>query len=194
MNNLFVFGDSYTQGHYKIEYENYEKYKKLRGGILFDLWSEILSKKLDLILYNFGHSGCGNDEIFSRVCNNIGLIQKNDILIINWTYITRFRWADNTWFKTIHGGPDPSIKESTRKEILLNKLNPIWRNLIYEYEKIIDRLAETIGFDVYYWSADNNLIYNLSEKNQRKYIGIEILPEYYKIIEKRLQEETGLFK
>ncbi len=172
MNKLFVFGDSYTQGHHNFEnFPNYKKYKELRGGFLFDLWSEVLSKKLNYELENHGHSAISNEEIFDYVCQQINRVNKNDIVIINWTYITRFAWASKYGnFVTVHAALCEEISEKTRKEILINKMNSIWETKIYNYEKIIDTLSKSVGFDVYYWSVDNNLIYNRKDKKQKKYI------------------------
>ena len=178
MNTLHCFGDSFTQGHYgdMVNYPPYQEFKKYRGGELFETWSEILSKKLNYILENKGHSGCSNEEIFSIICNNVCNFQKGDIVIINWTFITRFRWIhSNGLWETVHGGPASKITEKTRKEILKNRFSPLYAELIYEYEKIIDRLAISVGFQVYYWSAENNLIYCLPNKNQKKYIISELI-------------------
>lgn len=177
MNKLYVFGDSFTQGHHRFEsYPAYADFKELRGGKLFDLWSTILTNKLGFKLENLGHAGTGNEEIFSILCQNVNKFQKGDIVIINWTFITRFRWViDNGFWQTVHGGPMDGIGETTRKEILLNRFHPRYAMLIYEFETIIDRLAESVGFEVFYWSAENNLIYNLPNKNQRKYIISEFI-------------------
>jgi hypothetical protein len=199
-NTLFVFGDSFTQGHHNFEtYGAYADFKKYRGGKLFDLWPTILSKKLNLDLENHGHAGTGNDDIFSSICENIDKIKKGDVVIIGWTFITRFRWViENGFWRTIHGGPDDSISESTRKEILINRFNPRYAITIYEYEKIIDVLSKSVGFDVYYWSAENNLIYCLPNKNQRKYLindlikpGETLFFEIFRRGGKTIQEESN---
>lgn len=177
MSTLYVFGDSFTQGHHNLEtYPAYDEFKKLRGGKLFDLWSQILANKLGFDLKNYGNAGASNDDIFSFICDNIIRVKSGDIVIINWTFITRFRWVDSDGkWRTIHGGPDYSISESTRKETLINKFNSKWESIIYQYENIIDVLSKSVGFNVYYWSAENNLIYNSPNKNLKKYIISELI-------------------
>ena len=68
---------------------------------------------------------------------------------------------------------DKDIRDQTRLDIIENRTTyNLYVDEVYDYENIIDLLSKSIGFDVYYWSADSNIIYNLSEDNlhQKKYI------------------------
>ena len=51
-------------------------------------------------------------------------------------------------------------------------MNRLYVEEIYDYENIIDTLAKSIGFNVYYWSVDNTVIQNLPPEllHQKKYI------------------------
>jgi hypothetical protein len=203
MSTLYVFGDSYTQGHHQLEtYPAYKQFKEFRGGELFELWSELLANKLGMGLENHGWAGACNEQVFSRVCNHCYKFKKGDIVIVNWTYPTRFPWANEKWneYMTIHGGPMDIITEHTRKEILINRFHSRYVKTLYEYEKIIDKLAEAIGFDIYFWSADNTIIYNLpsKKKNKRKYIINDLIANgetlFYEIFRrggKTIQEESN---
>lgn len=188
MNTLHLFGDSYTQGHHHEDgYPPYIEWKKIRGGILPKTWAELLSEKLSMDLLNNAIAGSSNHEIFHTICQECDKFKKDDIVIVNWTYMHRFRWAleaiydknfyvKNRWKRSGMGkripGDDDEPSDEIKEKISVNRLNPLYVEEIYEYEKILNRLSESIGFDVYYWSADNTIIHNLPQEllHQKKYI------------------------
>ena len=193
MSKLFGFGDSFTEGHIlDVNFQIYKDWKILRGGNLPPVWIDLLGEKLEMEVFNYACGGLGNDEIFHRFCEHVNEIQKGDIVMINWTYMERFRWAsveynndgtprigsgpNNThpYWKRLSSHPEDGkhISESTRKEIVANRVDLMNRELIYNYEKIIDRLAKSMGFEVFYWSIENELIYHLPKEilHQKKYI------------------------
>ena len=88
-NTLHTFGDSYTEGQ--------------RGGNLPKSWSEILGEKLNMEVKNYGIGGNSNPQIFDDVCNKSHEFNKGDIVIINWTYKDRFRWASTEFHE--NGAP-----------------------------------------------------------------------------------------
>jgi len=65
-----------------------------------------------------------------------------------------------------------TLSKQTIEETLTNRFNELYNDEIYDYEKIISELAHLNQYDVYFWSADSDLIYSQSDeiKNQRKYI------------------------
>ena len=187
MKTLHCFGDSYTQGHKNNDgYPPYIEWEKYRGGNLPDTWSELLSRKLDMKLLNGAIAGSSNHEIFHSICQECNKFKKGDIVIINWTYMHRFRWAievneniyiKNRWKRSSICKKNPcEIDEpptdEIREAIAINRTNPLYIDEIYEYEKIIDILSESVGFDVYYWTSENTLIHNLPYNllHQKKYI------------------------
>jgi hypothetical protein len=187
MGTLHLFGDSYTYGHNTFGgYEPHLKWEKFRGSELPPSWGELLSNKLDMNLSMNAVEGSSNDETFQTICKQCVNFKKNDIVIINWTYMHRFRWAIPEikkpyeplilpfWKRTgIANLPnDTDISEHTRFDIAINRLNPLYVEEIYDYENIIDTLAKSIGFNVYYWSVDNTVIQNLPPEllHQKKYI------------------------
>jgi hypothetical protein len=197
MSTLFGFGDSYTQGH-KLDttYPRYKEWKEYLGKELPDTWIDILSQKLNLEIRNYAIAGMGNQEIFQSICNHSDEFKKGDLVIINWTFMQRFRWVGierndlgvpmlrdgkvvEYWVR-LSSNPQKGfhIDENTRNDIAVNRTNKLYREEIYDYEKIIDTLAKAIGFDVYYWSADSDLIFekNLTgEYPLKKYILSDIV-------------------
>lgn len=81
---LFTFGCSFTE------------YK-------WATWANILGYEFDCEFYNFGKSGAGNTFITNQVtqANNIFNFNKNDLVIINWTNISREdRWSNKKGWVT----------------------------------------------------------------------------------------------
>jgi predicted unusual protein kinase regulating ubiquinone biosynthesis (AarF/ABC1/UbiB family) len=88
MNKLFVFGCSFTHGNGCLPNETYAaKYKKSEDDLI---WPEIIAKKLNLKLYNFGMGGFGNDLIMDSMMENFDLITEGDVVIIQKTFSHRF--------------------------------------------------------------------------------------------------------
>ena len=196
MNTLHLFGDSYTEGHnMDFHYHNYKNWREYRGGDLPETWGEMLSNKLNMLMNNKAVAGMGNYEIFLTICQHSDMFKKDDIVIINWTFMERFRWA------SIHKGNDGTIElerdingvghtqpywkrlsskienghhinENTRNDIAINRTDKLYVDEIYNYEKIIELLCKNVGCDVYFWSSDSNIIYSLPKDKlkQKKYI------------------------
>jgi len=208
MSTLFTFGCSYTQSYEdnKSNSIKYGEYYKFKGNFFPPTWSEILSNKLNFNLKNYGNGGGGNNLIFQNLCNNINEIKKNDIVIIQWTYVHRYMWVDKESDNWVHFGAGPlngnrSISETTHEEITFNRTHPLYVNQIYEWMKLIDRLSKSVGFEVYYWSADYYVLYPLDEierENKKYLLGDSkfkyfetIFGEIFKLGGKTIKEETN---
>jgi hypothetical protein len=95
MRKIWTFGDSFTQG-FLPQFDpnnpwadNYCKWK----GFVPKVFGEILSAKFDLELRNIGKYGSCNDDIFQRFIEHADQIKPDDIVIVGWTYATRFKIA-----------------------------------------------------------------------------------------------------
>lgn len=196
MSTLFGFGDSFTQGHnLDTTYEVYKKWRELREDKkLPETWFDLLSNKLEYEGRNYAVAGMSNSEIIDTINCHVKEFQKGDIVIINWTYTHRFRWAtylkDKNGNYIFEGSPRKKtaiwkrlgitlfdqdsiyINPKTQLDIAENNSNELYVQEIYNYENILDRLAESVGFKVFYWSADPYIINNLEYqfKKQPKYI------------------------
>jgi len=204
MNTLHLFGDSFTEGHnLDTSFVWYKVWKELRGGNLPPAWYEILSEKLGMKTNVKAIAGSSNHETFHTICQNCTSFKKGDIVIINWTYLHRFRWGsifhDNDgnkvidsmtgeplymWIRMGHTYFDHlkyHISESTQMEIALKQSeHPFYVDEIYNYEKIIENLCENIGCEVYYWSMDEKIINSLPKDklNVKKYISNQYAGNY----------------
>jgi len=165
MGKLYTFGCSFTEDYNKSK--SYVEYKKYRNNILPDVWPTILAKKLNKDVINFGKGGIGNTQIFIDFCSNCDIITSDDIVIIGWTKITRFRWADKYNWQHLMGSDKDmhSISLTTHNEILVNRTNRLYINEINDYEKIIIELANTKKFKIYFWSSDSDIIYREDKRN-----------------------------
>lgn len=177
-NNLYTFGCSFTEG-FKDNHPQYLEYKKYRGGSFPSHWTELLSEKLEYNLINDGSGGTGNQNIFTSLCKRSNQFQKGDIVIVQWTFMGRFRLSDSQGIGWVHVGKanakhlgNDMISPDCQDAIFVNRaLNPYFDE-IYDFERIIDRLSKEIGFDVYYWTILNDLIYHQPKEilNQKKYL------------------------
>jgi len=165
MNNLYTFGCSYTEG-FNIEHTMaYRDYKNYRGEFPKS-WPEILSDSLKLNLINCGRGSAGNQEIFTTFCRNSKEFKKGDVIIVEWSFMERYRFASGNgkddWLRFGPGRVDTNvILQSTNDEITVNRtLNP-YKTEIYDFMTIMDRLSESVGFDLYYWTFIEDFIYAL---------------------------------
>jgi hypothetical protein len=166
-NTLFTFGCSYTQDYNDINspIKNYLDYFKHRVGNFPLSWSTILAEKLDLNVSNYGIGAAGNDVIFNKICKHITEIKKGDVVIIGWSFIHRYKWGvdgSDKW-QNLGSGPlndNKFILKSTHEEIVLNRLNPLYLQEIYDRINFIDHISNMVGFSVYYWSSEPNFIYD----------------------------------
>jgi hypothetical protein len=175
MNSLFTFGCSYTAEYDEKMSSNYKKYKEFRGDFPKS-WPMLLSDLLSLELINYGQGAAGNDEIFITFCQKCNDFKKNDVVIIGWTFIERYRIAvgnkKNDWQRLGPGKINESrISQNTHDEITINRTLRPYLFQIYDYMKIMDKLAELIGFKLYYWAFIDDF-YNFSQEliKQEKFL------------------------
>lgn len=179
MSTLHTFGCSYTEDYHTAlppeKFKNdrtntYFLYQEYCGGTLPDTWPIILSKKIGYDLINYGKSAASNQEIFQTFCKYSHEIKKGDMVIFEWTYNHRYRWADEhnkTWTPMGAGSIGKSmahcILESTHEEIVINREHPFYIDEIYERQNLLLTLSKAVGFDIYFWSVDYRIINNLPD-------------------------------
>jgi hypothetical protein len=176
MSKLWIFGDSCSssltelRNNFMIE----DFVQKFNGGKEYEIWYEIVAKELGMDVETFGKSGSCNYAIFERICRNIDLINENDIVIINWTVVERYRVATGnrnadyvtilaTYMSEEHG---KWIYESTKKmldkadvsvesavEIGFNryKFNPLFQNEINSWSYFIYTYLKSKNVNVIFW-------------------------------------------
>ena len=140
MNRLWTFGCSFTAEYNPIEgvyypFENqYDRYKKFKGGKLPLVWSELLGKKIEYQTMNCGVGGSSNYSIFRQYINVCDLIKKGDILIFGWTSMLRFpviNLNENIVIELLPNATnygDTGYSKTTLEEIIVNRSHPLWIN------------------------------------------------------------------
>jgi hypothetical protein len=170
MNKLWIFGDNNSAIFGRTTERRFKYYKEYRNGIFPKTWSELLSKELNLDLKNMAVSGQSNYDIFDMVCKCIEQIKKDDVVIIGWGDVRRFRLVDDATNRFVTIRPNQLIPEwinnplflnginiDVINSILQNRTNTEWLNEIYNWEIIINLFSKLIGFKIIYWTFDSTL-------------------------------------
>jgi hypothetical protein len=173
MKTLHLFGDSFTQGHLlDTTFQRYKEWREFRGGDLPLCWGDLLSNKIGMKMVNRAEAGMSNTEIFQTLCQHSDKFEKGDIVIVNWSYPQRFRWVyyheDKKLYQWRRLSTNPEngehISELTRQDIAVNKTLPPYIEEVYEQEKLIREYSKSKGFRLFFWSADIDIINNLSSE------------------------------
>jgi hypothetical protein len=171
MNTLFTFGCSYTADFETGNLIPYLKYKEYRGGTYPKSWPTLLSEKIGMEIKNYGIGGVGNQSIFEQFCIHSDEIKENDIVIIGWSYVHRYRWASDNWIH-VGAGPITNINlgqdNETHEKIILNRTNKLYVDEVFNYIKLIDTFSKSKKFKVFYWFADEIITKNLNENTLNK--------------------------
>jgi lysophospholipase L1-like esterase len=95
MSRLITFGDSWTAGHGVETEKEYKEnptppkfIEKLREQNSFPKW---LGNLLNISYINLGVCGFGNEYIFNSVKENLKFINKDDLIIIVFSYPHRYK-------------------------------------------------------------------------------------------------------
>jgi hypothetical protein len=148
MKTLWVFGDSYstpyedrTIGDWVIPYIEWKGYVPKTFG-------DVLSKQLDITVKHLAKGGLDNDTIFEIIIKSAPLIQKEDIVIIGWSSIHRFRLGNSgKGFTTIIPNFNVHhtlsfISKNTIEEILVNRSLLGYENELYDRIKFLNWLFD----------------------------------------------------
>ena len=170
MNTLWTFGDSFTADlDYNHLHNNYVNYFNITNTNKLETWPTVLGRLLDLNVTNLAKGGNSNYDTFQLICDNSNLFKENDIVIISWGLLTKFRVSYNNQFVQIY--PDKSnIRElgTLSKETIIEIIDN--RNIIFDekrdryseevhiWENVIRTLAKNKKFKVYFWSSEESRI------------------------------------
>ncbi len=178
MKTLWIFGDSFSTGFdYNNLHVNQKNYMTIMNINNFKIWPDVLGEKLNCEVKNFAKGGNSNYEIFQNFCDNCGLIKENDIVIIGWALIVKFRISENHKFLNL--GRDINrdigmVKKETLKEIIDNRSKLFkdkrdrWAGEVYLWERAIRTLSKHKNFKAFFWTAEEpRLIYNLNEEEKK---------------------------
>ena len=183
-NTLWTFGCSFTAEyepidnlHFPFE-NNYDRYRKWRGGELPQTWPNIIANQINYNLMNCALGGSSNYNILMQFSNVADLIKKDDILIFGWTKLTRFIAAnlrENIFNNVLPVGAnyeDLGMSQKTIDEILVNRTHNIWKHEVHSWIRIISAFCKNLGVEDYHWTSDENVFSAEDESffNDPKYI------------------------
>ena len=172
MNTLWTFGDSFTSDlDYTNLHDNYKKYFEITNTDKIVTWPTILGEMLNFNVKNLALGGSSNYDTFQSICNNSDLFRENDVVIIGWGLIGKFRIARGDKFVSIF--PDinnvndiDSISKETIKEFIENRLIQFntkrdrYSEEIHIWENIIRTLSINKKFKVYFWASEEERFLN----------------------------------
>jgi hypothetical protein len=199
MGTLFTFGCSYTEDFERViettKNNNFmsaqRRYiEKHLGGRIPKSWPQLLGEKLGFELKNYGVGGMSNYQIFEEICEHSDEFKNEDVIIIGWTHITRFRWIgdSNDWspvFSQYTDNISKIMSESTFNEILIQRNKKLYIKELYYYQKLLEQLSKSIEFKIYFWSSDDDIIIKEGKDflNDKKYL-----------LNNNINETTSIFR
>lgn len=150
---LWIFGDSfsdrfsgydvvkYHDSDYRVRYHKWKGYSPLSYG-------EVISKELGCDIEILSSAGASNTEIFHTFISKMDEITEGDLVIVNWTYLNRFRIAnDNNEFDKvmIQAGcksPNSLVDIKSLEEIGVNRnSHTIYYKEVSDYSKVIKKIC-----------------------------------------------------
>jgi hypothetical protein len=145
MSNLFVYGCSNSEQYSALVpwSKEYVKWK----GYTPKVYGDIISYELNLNQFNYSKSGTNNYSIFQKICETFKDITKDDVVIIQWTQVSRFRLVNrfNEWedfYADVSHYTEKlkkcdDISKNTVSEILVNRTYNRYIEEIKGWEEIL---------------------------------------------------------
>jgi hypothetical protein len=151
MNKLWVFGDSYSEPFFKTNNMpwkiGYLKWKKTTPKC----YGEFVSEQLKLKHINLAIGGTDNYTILDTIINVLHSISKEDIIVIGWSHILRYRVVTKkNKFNTIRARSLDEVfkindktsyldlSNQTLTEIAVNRNNDIYIDELNNYIKLLN--------------------------------------------------------
>lgn len=145
MNSVWCFGDSFTDEFLtkstteKSWRTNYVDWK----GYCPKVYGTIVAEHYNMNIINKGHGGCDNYTILQNVCDASSYIKRGDIIIVQWTEVSRFRLSQENKFKPLvvdslkYDNID-FVSHNTVAEILANRMDSVYLNEINSWINFIN--------------------------------------------------------
>lgn len=170
MQTLWTFGDSFTADlDYNNLHENYKNYLTLTNDNKIETWPHNLSKLLNFNIKNLAKGGSSNYDTFQLICDNSNLINENDVVIVGWGLLGKFRVSHNNQFISVY--PDKAnmkdiglLSKETLNEfvdnrhIIFEEKRDRYSEEIHIWENVLRTLARNKKFKIYFWSSEESRI------------------------------------
>ena len=161
MNNLWIFGDSFSAPFKNLTLWNwFKKYLAFLNTDRFNTWQEILAKNLNLKLVELGEAGISNSEIFDRFAANCNRFKDEDTVIINWTLTERFRVPaerDNKFVNLIPAHLKKTDYENCYfsfddiQKIAVSRMHMLYQIEINNWANLINEFCKLKNIKVVFW-------------------------------------------
>jgi hypothetical protein len=151
MSRVWTFGDSLTEGFKSTDFwaKTYVKWK----GYVPLTHGEIIANKFGYEIINLGRGGSDNYTIFETFCENIEKFEKNDIVIIGWSDVNRFRLhnRNGNWTSILPNFTNDikninNISQNTIDEILINRSSDVYVNEVNNWLNVIKKSLIDVKF------------------------------------------------
>ena len=157
MGTVWTFGDSLTEG-FKSGETWAKTYVEWKGYVPMT-YGEIIANKLNFELINLGKGGLDNYSILECFIKNIEKIKKNDIVILGWSDVGRFRLAtkNDTWISLVPNFTNltnmENISLNTINEMSVNRLSKVYIEELNIWINFFNHVIR--DFQVISWSNFN---------------------------------------
>lgn len=163
---LWTFGCSFTAEYFPVDMpnmkSNYDDYKRWRGGNLPKVWPTLLGEFLGYDVKNCASGGSSNHSIFSKFIEEHKNFEKDDLVIIGWTNLLRFRAYNKrdgnmndilpSFINTF--GTD-IFSDSTLIEIFDNRSHPVWAKELWQWVSLINTTCRLLNVKILHWNSDD---------------------------------------
>lgn len=170
MNNLWIFGDSFSAPFSNDELKEwatpYIKWK----GYTPNVFGDIISSNLNMKLHNHARGGSDNYTIFETISKYSNDISDDDIIIVGWSSLIRYRIIDpnGDWKTILPMGNTPYTELMIYRDDSINPLIEIknWMRLLIKlYNKRIMFWSPAIKDDSEIYSPkDLGIIEHISQE------------------------------
>lgn len=163
MSRLWTFGCSHTRGEGLDDV--YDPITKDNKGASKFAWPQLVADHLAVPCLNYGQGGVGNKKIWHNVLGVAPEIQKDDIVIVQWTYLERF----NVFFND--KDPGQKIGLSHVRNMKANPVDRSWFEYLYaRYDQRLDlflrsdHLAKTLECKLLQFRTYEDIVNNTHSK------------------------------
>ncbi len=145
MNTVWCFGDSFTDefAHVRETENSWRRNYTNWKGYIPNVYGKVLSEHYNINYVNKGHGGCDNYTIFQYICNASSFIKPGDIVVVQWTEVSRFRLSQNNQFKplvvdSLKYDVIDFVSHNVVEEILVNRMDSVYLEEINSWINFIN--------------------------------------------------------
>ena len=177
MNTLWIFGDSFSSDFdYNNLHQNHKNYMEIMNINHIPVWGTIIGEKLGLQVKNLAKGGSSNYQIFQDYCDSCHLVQSNDIVIVGWGLIDKFRISNNNSVVNIHPNDTrdyDNISKSTLDEMVKNRRQiyngiDMWAGEVHGWERAMISMSKNKNYKIYFWSTEEDRL--MKQEDKKNYL------------------------